>query len=122
MVTIEKFEDIESRKKWRELIKYIYKMTNTEKFSKDWWLKDQIRRASVSILSNIAEWFERWWDKEFKQFLFIAKWSCGEVRTQLYIAHDQGYIDDEELGRSLLLCLDISKLISKFITYLRPDK
>lgn len=78
---IEKFEDIECWKKWRELTNQIYKITNNEKFSKDRWLKDQIRRASVWIISNIAEGFERSYDKEFKQFLYIAKWSCGEVRA-----------------------------------------
>jgi len=81
MAKIKKFEDIESRKISKELTNHIYILTNKTEFSKDWWLKDQIRRASVSILSNIAEWFERNSDKEFRQFLFMAKWSCGEVRA-----------------------------------------
>ena len=81
MMKIEKFEDIQAWQKWRELTNKIYEITRSESFNKDRWLRDQIRRASVSIVSNIAEWFERNTDKEFKQFLFIAKWSCGEVRS-----------------------------------------
>ena len=118
MVKIEKFEDIESRKIARELTSYIYTLTNKDEFTKDRWLKDQIRRASVSILSNIAEWFERNYDKEFKQFLFVAKWSCAEVRAQLYVAYDQKYIDKKEFEQALSLCIQISNLLSKFITYL----
>lgn len=115
---IERFEDIESRKKAKLLTNYIYDLTNEELFSKDWWLKDQIRRSSVSILSNIAEWFERNTDKEFKQFLYIAKWSCWEVRSQIYIAYDQKYINEEQFNVCMEMCTEISKLISKFITYL----
>lgn len=115
---IEKFEDIDCWKKWRELTNHIYMITNNEKFNKDWWLRDQIRRAAVSIISNIAEWFERNTDKEFKQFLYIAKWSCAEVRAQLYVAHDQNYISEKDFILTTDLCIEISKMTSKFITYL----
>jgi len=115
---ITNFEDIEAWKKWRELINILYTLTNNEKFSKDYGLKDQIRRAGVSILSNIAEGFERQSDSEFKKFLYYAKWSSGEVRTQLYIAYDQQYISQEELEKTKQLCIEIAKMISKFITYL----
>ena len=115
---IEKFEDIQAWQKWRELTNKIYEITRSESFNKDRWLRDQIRRASVSIVSNIAEWFERNTDKEFKQFLFIAKWSCGEVRSQLYILYDQWYIQEKAFADISNLCIEISKMISKFITYL----
>lgn len=115
---IETFEDIQARQKWRELTNKIYTATRAEEFSKDRWLRDQIRRASVSIVSNIAEWFERNTDKEFKQFLFMAKWSCAEVRSQLYIAYDQWYLQEQDFKEISNLCIKISKMISKFITYL----
>ena len=120
---IERFEDIQAWQRWRELVNKIYTATREEKFNQDWWLRDQIRRAAVSIISNIAEWFERNTDKEFNQFLFMAKWSCGEVRAQLYIAFDQWYIGQEEFEKINELCEGISKMLSKFISYLnkKPD-
>jgi len=98
-----------------------FTITNNDKFSKDWWLKDQIRRAAVWIISNIAEGFERNYDKEFKQFLYIAKWSCAEVRAQLYIAYDQEYISEKDFITLIDLCIEISKMTSKFITYLNKS-
>ena len=89
---IKKFEDLESWKKARKLTNTIYEATAVGRFTRDFGLKDQIRRASISILSNIAEGFERGGDKEFLQFLAVAKGSCGEVRAQLYIAVDQRYL------------------------------
>ncbi len=85
MGTIKKFEDIEAWQKARELVKAIYRETNIGTFSKDYGLKDQMRRAAVSILSNIAEGFERGGDKEFVQFIAMAKGSSAEVRAQLYV-------------------------------------
>ena len=81
MANIEKFEDIESWKLAREITKLIYEVTSRASFGKDFALTNQIRRASISVLSNIAEGFERNGDKEFVQFLTIAKGSCGEVRV-----------------------------------------
>ena len=92
MAKIKKFEDIESWKRARKLTKDVYTVTAQDKFQRDFGLKDQIRRAAVSILSNIAEGFERGGDKEFLQFLAIAKGSSGEVRAQLYVALDLEYI------------------------------
>ena len=89
MAKIEKFEDIQSWQKARTLTKEIYGVTLTGAFAKDFGLRDQIRRAAVSILSNIAEGFERGGDKEFLQFMAIAKGSAGELRAQLYVALDQ---------------------------------
>ena len=92
MASFRTFEEIEAWKKSRELVRAIYQATSLGAFSTDYGLRDQIRRASVSIMSNIAEGFEREGTKEFVQFLSIAKASAGEVRSQLYVALDQGYI------------------------------
>lgn len=81
MARIERFEDIESWKLAREVTKLIYEISSSGSFSRDFALVNQIRRASISILSNIAEGFERSGNKEFLQFLAIAKGSCGEVRA-----------------------------------------
>ena len=89
---IKKFEDLESWKKARQLTNAVYEATAARSFARDFGLKDQIRRAAISILSNIAEGFERGGDREFLQFLAMAKGSCGEVRAQLYVAIDQGYL------------------------------
>jgi four helix bundle protein len=90
---IDKFEDLIAWQKARELTKSIYKTTRIGEFLKDFGLRDQIRRASVSIMSNIAEGFERGGRSEFHQFLVIAKGSCAELRSQLYVALDAEYID-----------------------------
>ncbi len=94
MATIKRFTDIVAWQKARELVNVIYGVTRREAFSKDWGLKDQIQRAAVSICSNIAEGFERSGNKEFVNFLWIAKGSTGEVSSQLYNAKDCRYIDD----------------------------
>lgn len=122
MAKIESFEDIVSWQKARILNLEIYKITNGVNFIKDFGLKDQIRRASISIMSNIAEGFERNGTKEFIQFLSIAKASCGEVRCQLYIAVDLAYIDKTEFDILHEQCKNISKLISGFITYLKDSE
>ena len=91
---IEKFEDFIAWQKARKLTRQIYKATNLPAFSRDFGLKDQIRRAAVSIMSNIAEGFERGRPSEFHQFLSIAKGSCAELRSQLYVAFDAGYVNE----------------------------
>ncbi len=92
MATFHRFEQIEVWQKARELTNKIYKITAQGAFSRDFGLKDQIRDASVSMMSNIAEGFERGGTAEFKQFLSIAKGLSGEVRSELYVALDQGYL------------------------------
>ena len=89
MATVKKFEDLEIWQKARGVIREIYSISSVGEFSKDYGLKDQIRRSSVSIISNISEGFERDGNKEFLQFLSLAKGSCGELRAQLYVALDQ---------------------------------
>lgn len=112
MAKIEKFEDIEAWKQAREITKLIYKASLSGNFSKDFALCNQIRCAGVSILSNIAEGFERGGDKEFLQFLAIAKGSCGEVRAQLYVAFDQNYIDEKQFDFISNKLIETSRMIS----------
>jgi four helix bundle protein len=121
MARIKKFEDIKSWKKSRELTKQIYEITSCGQFERDFGLKDQLRKASVSILSNIAEGFERGGDQEFFQFLAVAKGSCGEVRAQLYVALDQGYVGHEQFQTLTSLAREISGLLSAFMKYLKES-
>ncbi len=110
MATFHRFEDIESWKKARELTTLIYKITSIGNFARDFGLRDQIRRASVSIASNIAEGFERDGTKEFVQFLYIAKGSAGEVKTQLYLALDLEYITQPDFNSLFRTADEIGKL------------
>jgi four helix bundle protein len=119
MGKIERFEDIEAWKVARELTKMIYDVTSAGKFAADFGLRDQIRRAAVSIISNIAEGFERGGNKEFLQFLATAKGSCGEVRAQLYVALDQSYLNDAQWSAISNKSLEVSRLIAGLIRYLR---
>ena len=122
MATIQQFEDILSWQKARELARGIYAATRKSEFSKDFALKDQIRRAVISITSNIAEGFERDGSIEFIQFLSHAKGSCGEVRSQLYIALDAGYLNEDEWKTLHDSCLEISRLLNSFSNYLRDTE
>ncbi|MFH1402372.1 MAG: four helix bundle protein [Patescibacteria group bacterium] len=112
---IEKFEDIISWQKAKILTVEIYKEF---KDCRDFGFKDQIQRVSVSIMNNIAEGFERKGDKEFKHFLFIAKGSCGEVRSMLYLAENLKYINEQHFKKYYDLSVEISKLLSGFIKML----
>ena len=114
------FEETLSWQKSREFNKRIYLITASENFKKDFDFLRQIRRASISISSNIAEGFERNTDKEFIYFLYVAKASAGEVRSQLYLAFDLGYITKQEFEELLESVTEISKLLSGFIKYLSP--
>jgi four helix bundle protein len=119
MATFKKFEEISAWQKSRELTREIYTVTSQGTFSKDFGLKDQIRRASVSIMSNVAEGFERSGTGEFSQFLATAKGSAGEVRSQLYVAFDQGYIGKEAFEDLASSATQISRMISGLMSYLR---
>ncbi len=122
MATIERFEDIEAWQKARELVKAVYGITSEGAFAQDFGLRDQIRRAVVSVLSNIAEGFERSGDKEFSQFLAVAKGSCGVVRAQLYVAMDQRYINSEQFDTLSGNAVEISRLLAGLMTYLRESQ
>jgi four helix bundle protein len=116
---VKNFEDLEIWKDARALTRVIYQLTSESKFSKDFALRDQIRRAAVSIMSNIAEGFERGGNQEFAQFLYVAKGSCGEVRSQLYVAVDQGYVSANESEGLLNSFRRLSGMISNLIHYLK---
>ena len=119
MARIEKFEDIEAWKLARRATKLVYEVSLTERLCRDFALVNQIRRASISILSNIAEGFEREGNKEFLQFLSIAKGSYGEVRAQLYIAFDQNYIDEASFSSISETLKETSRTISGLMKYLK---
>jgi len=116
---IKSFEEIDAWKKARKIVKEIYKISSSGKFSEDWSLKDQIRRAALSIMSNISEGYLRQTDKEFIQFLYIARGSTAEVQSQLYVALDLNYIDNDKFEYLYQETLNIIKLISGFIKYLK---
>lgn len=113
------FEDLEIWKEARNLSKEIYGLTRLSDFAKDYGLADQIRRASVSIMSNIAEGFERGGNQEFIQFLYIAKGSCGEVRAQLYVALDQGYLSKEKFNELFKSFKRLSVMLGNLIAHLK---
>jgi len=115
---IERFEDVVSWQKARLLTKTVYDSSKTGSFARDFSFRNQIRSASVSIMSNIAEGFERGGDKEFVQFLSTAKGACGEVRSQLYVALDQGYIPAPKFREMCDLSVETSRVISGFMNYL----
>jgi four helix bundle protein len=99
----------------------IYAMGNQTGFNRDFGLRDQIRRAAVSVLSNIAEGFESRTDVQFINFLGTARASAGEVRAQLYVALDQKYIADEQFKESYTLAEKCARQIAKFIVYLQSN-
>lgn len=109
---IERFEDIVAWQKAKELTLLIYKEF---KQSKDYSFKNQLERASVSVMNNIAEGFERQTNKEFKNFLFIAKGSCGEVRSMLSVAKDLGYINHKDFSEIERVSIEISRILSGLI-------
>lgn len=109
---ISRFEDIIAWQKAKELTRIIYRLFQA---NRDFGFRDQIQRASVSIMNNIAEGFERKGNKEFKNFLFIAKGSCAEVRSMLYLAYDLQYISREQFSDLLSRTEEVSRMLSGFI-------
>ena len=122
MSTIDRFEDLEGRKLARVFTGLIYNCSGTGHFGHDFALRDQIRKASISIVSNIAEGFERDGDREFLQFLSMAKGSCGEVRAQLCLALDLKYISETEFQDLTTKAIQLSRVISGLIRYLRQSQ
>ena len=108
---ISRFEELIAWQKARVLAASIYQLTSQGGFSKDFGLKDQIQRAGVSIMSNIAEGFERGGAVEFHHFLVIAKASCAELRAQLYVALDVGYIDRRQIDESMQQAEEVARLV-----------
>ena len=116
------FEDLPVWQESRKLVNKVYNSTSKSPFQKDFGFKDQLQRASLSIINNIAEGFERNSNSEFVRFLYYSKGSAGEVRSMLYIAHDLNYITDEELKDIHELVSSIIKQIANFIKYLKTHK
>ena len=121
MATIKCFEDLLAWQKARELNRIVYRTSRTGEFARDRVLCEQIRAATISIMSNIAEGFERDGNKEFIQFLATAKASCGEVRSQLYAALDLDYIDTDAFAGLTNQARETSRLIAGLMHYLRQS-
>lgn len=111
MAHIERFEDLIAWQKARLLTKEIYRVTRQGAFAKDYGLTGQIQRAAVSIMPNIAEGFERNRRGEFFQFLTIAKSSCAELRSQLYVAFDCGYINKDEFTKLMAQAEEVARIV-----------
>ena len=116
---IKNFEELEIWKTARHLTQEVYMISNALPFSKDFALRDQMRRAAVSIMSNIAEGFERGGNQEFVQYLYVAKGSCGEVRSQLYVALDQKYVDQKVTDELVIILKRLSVMIKHLIDHLK---
>lgn len=111
MAGVRKFEDLVAWQMARELVRLIYRITGGDVFSRDYDLRRQIRRAAVSIMANIAEGFERFRRAEFHQFLSVAKSSCAELRSHLYVALDAGYLSQEEFDQLEQQALTVARTI-----------
>jgi four helix bundle protein len=118
----ERFEDLIAWQKARDLTKEIYLLTRENDFAKDFGLSGQIQRAAVSIMSNIAEGFERSSPGDFQRFLLIAKGSSGEVRSQLYIAMDIGYITEEQFQRLNQYVVEVSRVIGGLLASIQRNR
>jgi four helix bundle protein len=121
MPGITRFEEIQAWQTARELTNAVYKLTSQSEFSRDFGLRDQIRRAVVSVMSNVAEGFESRTDVQFINYLGMARASAGEVRAQLYIALDQFYISQEIFKETYALAEKCARQIARFISYLESN-
>lgn len=121
MATIKKFEEIKAWQRAREVTNRVYIVTGNGQFSKDFGLRDQIRRASVSIMANIAEGFARRSDKDFAYFLNISRSSVAEAQSHLYVAIDQGYVNESEFDDIYTGLEETSKMIFALVKHLVPD-
>jgi len=119
---VRSFQDLEAWILGRELAKEIYRETSKGSFRKDFGLKDQVRRAAVSVVSNIAEGYERNGDKQFIQYLYMAKGSIGELRTQLCIASDLSYLTEESFEKLWNMATRTGEIISGLIRYLKKSE
>ncbi len=124
IMKITRFEDLEAWKAARELTRTVYELSKKGEFSKDFGLKDQIRRAAGSVMHNIAEGFDSGSRLEFQRFLRYANRSCSEVRSQLYVALDQEYLTEAAFNQISEHCTGTSRIIRGLIRYLksRPSK
>ena len=118
-MTFKSYEDIEAWQRGISLAELIYRITSEGKFGKDWSLRDRVRRAAVSIPSNLAEGFERESDAEFRRFVLISKGSCGELRAQLMLTGRIGYLPSEETADLTKECSELFSMLSGLSKYLR---
>ncbi|MBI4726101.1 four helix bundle protein [candidate division TA06 bacterium] len=121
-MTVNNFEDLKIWQEARQLTKRIYVITSNSCMKHDYALVDQMRRAAVSVMANIAEGFERCNNKEFIQYLYIAKGSCGELRSHLFVAEDAGYIDGKLSAETRSFAGGLSSMINNLILYLKQSK
>ncbi len=121
MATIQRFEDLQSWQKARQLANAVYELTNQSGFAKDFRLRDQIRDAAGSVMHNIAEGFDSGTDPEFIRFLKIARRSASEVQSELYLALDRKYITADELKTTYDLATETKRLVNGMIAYLRKQ-
>jgi len=111
MGSVGRFEDLIAWQKARALVKDIYLVCKEEKIARDFGLKDQLQRSAVSIMSNIAEGYERGGATEFHRFLYTAKASCAELKSQIYVAYDVGYLDEVKFRNLLEQAEELSRII-----------
>ena len=121
MATIQRFEDLQSWQKARQLANAVYDLTDQPGFAKDFKLRDQIRDAAGSVMHNIAEGFDSGTDPEFIRFLKIARRSASEVQSELYLALDRKYINPNNLKTAYDLATEAKRLINGMIAYLRKQ-
>ncbi len=119
MATFKEFEEIEAWKTARELTRAVYRCSKVGAFARDYALRDQVRRAASSVMSNIAEGFERGGNAEFIQFLTVARGSAAEVQSLLYVALDEDYITREQFDKLKSLAGSARRLITGLVSYLR---
>ncbi|NIS74117.1 MAG: four helix bundle protein [Deltaproteobacteria bacterium] len=122
MSTFKSFEEIEAWQKARKLSREVYAITRREPFSQDFHLRSQILKSSISVMSNIAEGFERGGTREFQQFLTIAKGSAGETLSHLYVALDRGYITGDVFGMLHAKSIDVIRMLGGLIRYLKKSQ
>ena len=122
MATVRQFEDLEVWQKARELNRMIYAVSSAGAFARDFPLRGQARDASISVMANIAEGFERGGNKEFVQFLAVAKGSCGELRSHLCVAFDQRYLTHEQCHLLGERALEVSRMVSGLMKHLRQTQ
>ncbi len=121
MATVKKFEDLDIWILSREICNEIYRISTDTALKNDFKLREQINGSSGSIMDNIADGFERNGNKEFKQFLSVAKGSCGETRSQLYRLKDRNYIDETHFNELIEKTIELSNKIGSFISYLNKS-
>jgi len=116
MAGVKRFEDLIAWQKARELARAVYEATTKDRFARDFGFRDQITRAAVSVMSNLAEGFERGSRSEFHQYIVVAKASCAEVRSDLYLAHDVGYIDPGHFEKLMAQADEVARIVNALRT------